>query len=80
MSSRLKELSFPCEGMFSDQRVGAGLSKLEYFALHLMVASVTANDHANPAWMNSEIAEKHAISALLLARALCAQLDIEDGK
>lgn len=62
------------------QWIDTGLSKTEYFCLHLMAARVTANDHARPDYMTPELAEEHAKNAVLLARALTKALENEKGR
>jgi hypothetical protein len=72
MDSNPKRAAFPykLEDVTKYQWIDSGLTKTEYFALHLMCASVAANDHANPSWMTDEVAYDHARSAVSLARAL----------
>ena len=62
------------------QWIDSGLTRMEYFALHLMAASVTANDHSRPDWLTPDIAKAHAKSAVMLARALAEELENEKGR
>jgi hypothetical protein len=62
------------------QWIESGLTKLEYFALHLMSASVNANDHSIPQNMDGLTVKYHAKSAIMLARALAEELEAESGR
>ena len=77
---KLNDLAFPFDGNAVHQQGGSGLTKLEYAALHLMAATVKANNHSPPDWINQEIAEKHAKAAVLLARALMKEIENEQGR
>ena len=68
------------DGYTSSQYFNPGLSKLEMAVIHLMSASVTANDHDNPDWMDEEKAKQHAKSAIMLAKALFEELESETEK
>lgn len=64
------ELAYPFDGNAVHQQGGSGLTKFELACIHLMAASVTANDHSSPDWMDEEKANQHAKSAILLANSL----------
>lgn len=74
------ELAYPFMGCAGAQEYGSGLTKFELAVIHLMAATVTANDHCNPAWMEEEKAEEHARAAVMLANAMFKELENEDGK
>lgn len=69
---KIKKMAFPQKlgDVTQYQWIESGLSRMEYFALHLMCSSVTANDHSNPSWMTDKMAENHAKNAILLAKHL----------
>jgi len=76
MGKKKKMNSGDCATGFQGKDVFvSGLSKFELTCIHLMSASVTANDYSNPDWMTAEIAEKHAKSAVMLANALIKEIN-----
>lgn len=74
------ELAYPFIGCAGAQEYGSGLTKFELAVIYLMSASVTANDHSSPDWMDEEKAAQHAKSAIMLANAMFRELDNECGK
>lgn len=80
MSHYKNSLAYPYDGSPLAQEFGPGLTKFELACIHLISASVTANDHANPEWMSKTIAVAHAKNAVMLANALFNELGNEEGK
>lgn len=73
---KLEEKAFPQKlgDVTQYQWIESGLTKLEYFALHLMTAAVTAD--AKSLRTETQLAQ----NAIRLARALARELEAEEGR
>ena len=62
------------------QFVDTGMTKLEYYALHLLTAVVAAGEANNKNGLSESLAKRYAETSVLLARALDKVVKGEEGR